>query len=87
MSNWVTIQTPIGKCESSAQMEPLPAGPYIILNQFMYTACEGLDWSVAVERYVERIKVEIPTYMWGNVALANVDGKAQKVFYHYDTSG
>lgn len=79
-ASWLKIQTPAGRPEDAALMNPLPPGPYLILSQHSPVHTE---WNEAKNQ----ARLSDSFYLaYGMVVYVNCDGKTTKVGYWYDTS-
>jgi len=84
---WIHEDQKDSKPIVGARIEPMVPGPYLIVKQHYEGTVKGLDWLKAQKMpAVERMVDEIPTDMWGQCAMACIDGKAILVAYRFDTS-
>jgi hypothetical protein len=81
--SWRQIPTPPGKPEVRAQMDPLPSGPYVLIEQI--TDIKGMSAAEALEKYEANFVSYLPDSFWGKRAYAFENGKAVMVAYHFDT--
>lgn len=69
--------------------DPMPEGPYILVDQLDLFAYEAKVWLEAMHCAVQvkDLLAELPKQLaWGTVALAKVDGRAKIVAHRYDSS-
>lgn len=86
--SWKEIKHESGRAQTGGIWEPMPVGPYLVIDQHDHHKLENAVWATVSgigANGAAMIQI-IPDQFFGKAIYANVEGKAMMVAFHWDSS-